>query len=115
MSSNKRQRIGPDGLSSAEIMNIIHEIRAFEGSPKDRTETFERKYPDFAKHYNHLFDMACQTTFDMEKLEYMIAMRDRVRAGGVSVEDASKEVGQKFFDIYVKPKIDELDKKKEKN
>lgn len=102
----KRDRIGPEGLPSQEILAIVKEMRDFEGSAKERRETFERKYPDFAKVYHHLFDMACETSFDMDKLVYMIEMRDKIRTRQMTTDQASKEVGQKFFDIYVKDKID---------
>lgn len=92
-------------LSNEELLVIVGVARAFEGSAKERRGMMERKYPDFLARYPFLFDMACQDNFDMERFQYMLNMRARVMGQDMSHYDASKEIGQKMFDVYVKDKV----------
>lgn len=92
-------------LSNAELLAIVDIAREFQGSVKDRRTMMERKYPDFASRYPFLFDMVCQDDFDMNRFKYMLEMREKVTARNMSHYDASKEIGQKMFDIYVKDKV----------
>lgn len=92
-------------LSNAELLAIVDVARGFHGSVKERRSMMERKYPDFASRYPFLFDMVCQDDFDMDRFKYMLDMRAMVNAHNMSHYDASKEIGQKMFDIYVKDKV----------
>jgi hypothetical protein len=92
-------------LSSAEILAIVKEIRAFPGSNKVKERHFSQLYPEFVERYTNLFELACEPSFDMARLEYMLGLRDRIVAKEQTVEEASKEVGQTLFDVYVKPKL----------
>lgn len=106
----KRSR-GTTHFTSEEIMRIVDDIRScidggmVAGGENARRQQFEKKYPEFADRHRHLFDMVCEDEFDRDRLKYMLAMRDSIEKNKISFEDASKEVGQKMFDVYVKPKI----------
>lgn len=50
--------------------------------------------------------------FDMNKLKYMIDMLRSMKEKKKTFESASKEVGQRFADEYVKPLVEKLDKEK---
>jgi hypothetical protein len=104
---SKRNRLDEDGLPSDEIMTIVREIREYTGSDKRRKAEFEKKYPDFVERYPMLFQLACEPTFDLDRLEYMIKLRESIKTQETTLEDASKEIGQKMFDIYVKDRIPE--------
>jgi hypothetical protein len=102
--SSKRPRTHFDsstGLSSDEINAIVQDIREFKGSNDTRETHFKKKYASFAEMYPSLFSMVCEDNFDLEKYTYMMRLREQVRNSERTVEDTSKEVGQKFFDIYV--------------
>ena len=106
----KRER-SPDDLPSDVIMNIVREIRSRPGTTKEKELWVEKQYPEFADRYKALMKMACESTFDMDRLEYLIRLREQVRNNERTVDDASKEVGQTMFDIYVKPVVDSIEKK----
>lgn len=92
-----------DGISSSEIMRIVREIQSSRLSEEQRKGFYSKRYAKFAERYQVLFDMACRPELDMKKLEYMMSMRERVVRGKMSVENASKHVGQTMYDEYVKP------------
>ena len=52
--------------------------------------------------------MACRPGLEMKKLEYMLNMRDNVIKGKMSVDNASKHVGQTMFDEYEKPIVGDI-------
>jgi hypothetical protein len=95
-------------LSSDVILEIAKEIQDYtDGGPATKKDVFEKKYPEFAKNYHMLFAMLCENGngFDMTMLQYMLNLRDKIDTDKVSFDNASKEVGQKMFDIYVKPNV----------
>ena len=71
--------------------------------------------------YAYLFDSSCtifkniieNEKFDMDKLKYMIDMMRSMKDKKKTFESASREVGQRFADEYVKPLVEKLDKEKE--
>lgn len=60
--------------------------------------------------FNNLFE---EDIFDMEKLKYMLDMMRSMGEKKTTFENASKEVGQRFADEYVKPLVDKINKEKE--
>ena len=54
-----------------------------------------------------------QENFNMEKLKYMLDMLKSIGEKKITFENASKEVGQKFADEYVKPLVEKANKKNE--
>jgi hypothetical protein len=88
-------------LSNEEIKEIIKDIRASKLNSKKREEFFEKKYSDFNDRYPYLFNMACGDSFDETTLNYMLSMRSQIRSNQMSEYDASKIIGQKFYDKYM--------------
>jgi hypothetical protein len=101
----KRDRLEEHGLDSDEMLRIVSEMCAYEGNERRKRAEFEVKYPDFVDRYPVLFKMACEPNFDVGRFKYMIGLRDDVLSRKTTLEDASKEVGQKMFDVYVKDKV----------
>lgn len=112
MRENKRQKTHntdfvQDGLPTKEIREKIEQIRAFVDANKQmKSEDIEEKlrndYSFFAKRYPMLYAMACNTNaFDYQSLEYFLNMRDNVINNKMTSEDASKQVGQDWFNKYV--------------
>ena len=74
------------------------------------------EHSDFLKKCPILFEKAVNGDFekkdDQNKLKYMLSMMSKVNKKTHTFEDASKEVGQRFADEYVKPLVEKLDKEK---
>ena len=104
MSTTKRPRDSEE-YTSDEIMRIVGAIRNLEGLPKERARTARSLFPEFVERHPVLFESVCQPSFNMERFTYMIRLKREIEGNQRTVEDASKEVGEKLFDIYVKPKL----------
>jgi len=89
-------------LDQETIKNIIKEIQNTPQNKEKRVEYFSMKYSDFAERYPILFDMACRDEFDYEKFNYMMRIRGQIAKKERTIEHASVEVGQKFYDMYMK-------------
>ena len=87
------------------ILKIVENIRTSDVPNKD--EHFSAKYPQFKKKYPTVFKMACDTTFDLGTLHYMLDFLQKMEYENVSQYDASASVGEMLFTKYVKPKISE--------
>ncbi|NBP66911.1 MAG: hypothetical protein EBU66_19980, partial [Bacteroidetes bacterium] len=92
-------------LSSEEIINIVTTISKFKGKEKDKQREFANKYEEFRMKYPVLFDLACSDDFDMTRFKYMMRLREEVNTNKRTLENASEEIGQKLFDVYVKDKV----------
>ena len=98
-----------DGLSTQEIRDNIMKIREYIKGNKHKfkdedqlIQTLQKDYEFFAQRYPILFNMACTSqSFDYESLEYFLNMRDNIINDKISSEDASKKVGQEWFDKFV--------------
>ena len=101
----KRDRSEVESLPSEELLSIVHDVRENKHTTKERAHLCRTKYPDFVERYPHLFEMICEPEFDLARFEYMIRLRDDIQERKRTLEDASKEIGQNLFDVYVKPKL----------
>lgn len=90
-------------MKTDEIRKIVTEIVCAAGTPKDKEKIFRKRHPEFAERYSALFEMVCSPSPDMQKLLYMLELREKVMTQERTIDDASKEVGQTLFDEYVKP------------
>lgn len=70
------------------------------------TEALRLKYSEFADRYPTLYALALQKNLDPAKLEMMLGMFSRISGGEMTYEDASKDVGQRLFDEFVKPLVE---------
>lgn len=72
----------------SEIVNII---------------TGDSRFKFFIERYPMLFDMVTKdAVFDYESFEYFLSMREEIIKQKKTSEEASKEVGQVWFDKYYK-------------
>lgn len=97
-----------DGLETGDIRKTIMEIRDYikihciSMTNETLLETLQQKYEFFSKRYPMLFSMACTAQeFDYDSLEYFLNMRDNIINDKITSEEASKQVGQEWFDKYV--------------
>lgn len=97
-----------DGLTNEELVNTINDIlkRKKEISYIDDNDKFEKlktEFPKFAERYLMLFEMVIRDgDFDWNSFNYMINMRNKIINNKMNVDEASKKVGQDWFDKYVK-------------
>lgn len=115
--SGKRER--ETVMASADILAIVREIRTSldtaVGSMKSRRAFFEKRYPEFAERFPHLFQMVFDPEFNMERFEYMIRLRNDIQSNRTTFENASKEVGQHMFNEYIAPNLSNANQENDKN
>lgn len=95
-----------DGLSTSDIRKTIQQIRAYidknsNTSLQDRITKLQEEHKFFAERYPMLFDMCTRLDFNYEHLNYFLQKRDEIIADKISAEDASKNVGQEWFNKFV--------------
>lgn len=77
-------------------------VRFFDAISKKFSQLKE-KIPSL---FNMILDLDNPDEFEMNRLDDMLYLRDRVRSNKISNERASAHIGQKYFNDYVKPKVD---------
>ncbi len=105
----KKKEFIEDGLENDEIVRIIKEIleKKKNGLYKDknemdRYEAFKKDYEFFANRYPMLFELVLRNdNFNWDNLTYMLNMRNKIIENKMTAENASKQVGQVWFDKYV--------------
>ena len=92
------------------INDNIRVIRQLKSQGKSADE-IEKEVPLFARDYPTLYKMVLKINLESEKesapLRTMIAMMDRMGKGQMTQDQASGVVGQRLYDTYIKPNIDE--------
>ena len=102
-----------DGMESNDIKNLVQEIMLYMTEKKNSFSSHEELLNSmkssiegllfFEERYPMLYAMVTKEEgFDYESLEYFLNMRNKIIKNELSVEDASKEVGQVWFDKYYK-------------
>jgi hypothetical protein len=78
-----------------------------EGKTKEEIqEMFER----FIVDYPSLFKMVMSPNYNEGSLKTMMAMLERMGSGELTQHQASVIVGQRLHDVYIKPKVDEIER-----
>jgi len=97
-----------DGLDTQNIRNTIKDIKLYIDNNKKTTDHEEiisklkLDFAFFAQRYPMLFAMVTkQGEFDSSSLEYFLNMREKIIANELTSDEASKQVGQDWFDKYV--------------
>lgn len=117
-STNKKARTDDlpdflsDGLDNKSICDLVQDIMIILHDNKGKTPhadivnniSREDKFKFFIERYPMLFDMVTKEAgFDYSSLEYFLSMRDEIIKQRITSEEASKQVGQVWFDKYYKP------------
>jgi hypothetical protein len=89
-----------------EILSIIQDKKAtIPHADIVKIITEDSQFNFFIERYPMLFDMITKdAVFDNESFEYFLSMRDEIIKNKVTSEEASKEVGQVWFDKFYKEK-----------
>lgn len=78
-----------------------------EGKTKEEIqELFER----FIVDYPALFKMVMSPNYNEGSLKTMMAMLEKMGSGELTQHQASVIVGQRLHDVYIKPKVDEIER-----
>jgi hypothetical protein len=102
--------IDNDGIRS--IINVI--IKVIQDKKAQNPQTAhadivnsisqDDKFKFFIERYPMLFDMVTKdAVFDFDSLEYFLSMREEIIKKKITSDEASKQVGQVWFDKYYKP------------
>lgn len=85
----------------------MQDVRRFRKTNKDGfRKRMETRYEQLYKMSPTLFDLVLSDDCDMDKLKWMLNMQEQIKLGKLDNNDASKIVGQKLFDEYVQPIVD---------
>jgi hypothetical protein len=120
-SSSKKARTGgnpefvSDGLDNESIRSIIKVImKVIQDKKTENPKTAhadivnsisqDDKFKFFIERYPMLFDMITKdAVFDFDSLEYFLSMREEIIKKKITSDEASKQVGQVWFDKFYKP------------
>jgi len=104
-----------DGLDNESIRNIIKVImKVIQDKKTENPQTAhtdivnsvsqDDKFKFFIERYPMLFDMITKdAVFDFTSLEYFLSMREEIIKNKITSDEASKQVGQVWFDKFYKP------------
>jgi hypothetical protein len=84
-----------------EVNQIISMRKKSYSTPEEVRDS----HPTFVKEYPKLFEKLMDKNVDMQQLDFIIGMYEKVQKKKTSFDDASKKIGQKMFDQYVKPDL----------
>ena len=117
---NKKQKLDntlpdfvSDGLDTKEIRDIVQDIMIIIENNKNKStheeiinnikNSNDVRIKLFTERYPMLFDMVTKEEgFDYSSFEYFLTMRDKIIKKELTSDDASKHVGQVWFDKYYK-------------
>ena len=110
------QEFVKDGMETNEIRNVVQDIMLYIEENRNKME-FEDiittlkdnidKVEFFEKRYPMLYQMVIKEEgFEYQSLEYFLKMREGIIQNQMTTDEASKIVGQNWFDKYCKNKVD---------
>lgn len=104
MSEKELPQFVKDGLTTDEIREKISTIRKIidnDGFSETIKEKIRADHLDFSERYPMLFDLVVREEFNHTYLDYFLAMRENVIEKKITSEDASKKIGQEWFEKFV--------------
>lgn len=98
-------------MEQAQIIKIATFIR--QSNVQDKEAYFAEKFKTFRAKYPHLYSQLCtDSNFDMDNLQFMLHMMQRIQNKENDNYGADVVVGQMLYDKYLK---EQLEKKSEEN
>lgn len=93
--------------SPEDVDRILKIATHIKNSKEENKETFfQNKFKVFKAKYPQLYKKICtEADFDMNNLQLMLSMLNRIQRGETKAHDAEAVVGQALFDKYVKPTV----------
>ena len=105
-----------DGMETNEIRNVVQDIMLYIEEKRNKTEFKDiitslkdniNRVEFFEKRYPMLYQMVTKEEgFEYQSLEYFLKMREGIIQNQMTTDEASKIVGQLWFDKYCKNKVD---------
>ena len=94
-------------LSNAELKRIALEIKDdTKRNENEKDAYYGKKYPELRENYTRFFWMCCEPGgIDLNHLKILMDMKEKVVENKLTQEKASVQIGQIFYDKYVKPVI----------
>ena len=89
-----------------DIPSNVRETIPFRQKIATKHQTFFEKFPGIL-----MFVVDQGAEFDMARFDDMLNMMEQIQTGERDLDETNREMGQKYFDKYVAPKID-MDKEK---
>lgn len=94
---------------SAYVKSMIDKINQLKREGKTKEE-IQEAVARFAVDYPTLFKMVTSANYNEGSLRTMMMMLEKMGTGELTQHQASVIVGQRLHDVYIKPKVDELEK-----
>jgi len=105
-----------DGMETNEIRNVVQDIMLYIEEKRNKMEFKDiitslkdniNRVEFFEKRYPMLYQMVTKEEgFEYQSLEYFLKMREGIIQNQMTTDEASKIVGQQWFDKYCKNKVD---------
>jgi hypothetical protein len=84
-----------------EIEQIV--TRISESTFQDKQIHFAEIYPDFAKRFPRIFEMACSHRGNVSHLSFMLDKLRDIKRNQTNQYDASVQVGERLANAYIRP------------
>lgn len=89
------------------VRDMVKAVETYQKEGKSTPE-IDGLVPDFKRDYPKLYDtLTAPGGYSKQSLQTMLFMLEKMGGGKLSQNDASVIVGQRMFDMYVKPQIGE--------
>lgn len=98
-----------EGLRN-DTIHWYHKRIYIDKNKEEFTIEMKSKYEYLFTNSSTLFERCMQGDLNMQQLNYMLAMIEKVNSGA-DYQTTSTEVGQHMVDIYVKPLLDNANNK----
>ena len=105
-----------DGMETDEIRTMVQDIMLYIEEQRNKMEFKDiivslkdniAKVEFFEQRYPMLYQMVTKEEgFEYQSLEYFLKMREGIIQNQMTSDDASKIVGQQWYDKYCKNKVD---------
>jgi hypothetical protein len=105
-----------DGMETNEIRTMVQDIMLYIEEQRNKMEFKDiiaslkdniAKVEFFEQRYPMLYQMVTKEEgFEYQSLEYFLKMREGIIQNQMSCDDASKIVGQQWYDKYCKNKVE---------
>mgnify|MGYP001234391207 FL=1 len=105
-----------DGMETNEIRTIVQDIMLYIEEQRNKMEFKDiivslkdniKKVEFFEQRYPMLYQMVTKEEgFEYQSLEYFLKMREGIIQNQMTSDDASKIVGQQWYDKYCKNKVE---------
>jgi|TARA_B110000093_G_scaffold175024_1_gene208903 hypothetical protein len=95
-----------DGYTNVKLLEIIEEVRNkynidnIDNISDDDMKDFQKNYKFFIDRYPFLSDMSLKKDIDMNRLYYMLDLREKIINNRMTFENASKKVGNDMYQEY---------------